>query len=132
MSGVVGLLATGAVSNLVSPVINRLLELIPNPEKRAEEAAAAATALVAADQALLAQQNAINLQEAKSENLFVSGWRPFIGWSCGAALLWQVETLPRSRSVGGWPATSRILPKPPATTPHFRSYRTVRTMLGFW
>src|ERR1700722_786794 len=94
MSGVVGLLASGAVSNLVSPVVNRLLDLIPNPEKRAEEAAAAATALVAADQALLAQQNAINLQEAKSENLFVSGWRPFIGWSCGAALLWQVLLAP--------------------------------------
>jgi hypothetical protein len=94
MSGVVGLLASGAVSNLVSPIINRLLDLIPNPEKRAEEAAAAAAALIAADQAMLTQQNAINLEEAKSESLFVSGWRPFIGWSCGGALLWQVLLAP--------------------------------------
>lgn len=27
-----------------------------------------------------------NTEEAKSSDLFVSGWRPFIGWICGAAL----------------------------------------------
>ena len=31
-------------------------------------------------------QMAINAEEAKSRNVFVSGWRPFIGWSCGLAL----------------------------------------------
>jgi hypothetical protein len=36
-------------------------------------------------QAMQAQAQ-INLEEAKSERLFVSGWRPFIGWVCGSAL----------------------------------------------
>lgn len=31
-------------------------------------------------------QMAINAEEAKSRNVFVSGWRPFIGWCCGVAL----------------------------------------------
>ena len=28
-------------------------------------------------------QTTINVEEAKSTSLFVSGWRPFIGWTCG-------------------------------------------------
>lgn len=31
-------------------------------------------------------QTDINLEEAKNPKIFVSGWRPFIGWVCGAAL----------------------------------------------
>lgn len=31
----------------------------------------------------------VNKTEAASSSLFVSGWRPFIGWVCGAALLYQ-------------------------------------------
>lgn len=30
-------------------------------------------------------QAAINQQEAASTSLFVAGWRPFVGWCCGAA-----------------------------------------------
>ncbi len=35
---------------------------------------------------LLNKQAEINNTEAKSSNLFVAGWRPFIGWVCGVAL----------------------------------------------
>ncbi len=31
----------------------------------------------------------INVEEAKNNNLFVSGWRPFIGWVCGSACVWN-------------------------------------------
>lgn len=31
-------------------------------------------------------QTDINIEEAKNPNIFVSGWRPFIGWVCGLAL----------------------------------------------
>lgn len=27
-----------------------------------------------------------NMEEAKNANIFVAGWRPFIGWICGSAL----------------------------------------------
>lgn len=30
----------------------------------------------------------VNKEEAKSNSLFVSGWRPFIGWVCGSAFAW--------------------------------------------
>ena len=31
----------------------------------------------------------INVQEAANPSVFVSGWRPFIGWVCGSALVYQ-------------------------------------------
>lgn len=34
-------------------------------------------------------QMAVNAQEAQHRSLFVAGWRPFIGWVCGAALAWE-------------------------------------------
>lgn len=30
----------------------------------------------------------VNKAEAQSNSLFVSGWRPFIGWVCGSAFAW--------------------------------------------
>lgn len=38
-------------------------------------------------QAMVAQTD-INKVEAGNASLFVSGWRPFIGWGCGIALLY--------------------------------------------
>jgi roadblock/LC7 domain-containing protein len=36
----------------------------------------------------LAAQAEINKVEAASSSIFVSGWRPFIGWCCGASILY--------------------------------------------
>lgn len=43
---------------------------------------------------LMKGQLAVNVEEAKSENLFVSGWRPFIGWVCGAAFAYTFIAQP--------------------------------------
>ena len=39
--------------------------------------------------AQMAGQMQINQEEAKSASVFVSGWRPFIGWVCGSACAWN-------------------------------------------
>ena len=39
-------------------------------------------------------QMAINREEAKSRNIFVAGWRPFIGWTCGISLAWTYVGIP--------------------------------------
>ena len=36
----------------------------------------------------------VNKVEAGSTNLFVSGWRPFVGWTCGVALAWHFVIAP--------------------------------------
>ena len=39
-------------------------------------------------------QTEINKVEAASQNMFVAGWRPFVGWTCGVALLYHFLLLP--------------------------------------
>lgn len=39
-------------------------------------------------------QNQINLTEAANPNLFVSGWRPFVGWVCGVGLVYAYVGMP--------------------------------------
>jgi hypothetical protein len=46
-----------------------------------------------AQQALLAQLE-INKAEAASGSLFKGGWRPFVGWICGVALLYHFILTP--------------------------------------
>lgn len=36
----------------------------------------------------------INKTEAAHRSIFVAGWRPFIGWSCGVALAWNYIAQP--------------------------------------
>lgn len=44
-----------------------------------------ALAELTAETDLLKGQMTVNQEEAKSDNLFVSGWRPAVGWVCVAA-----------------------------------------------
>jgi len=36
----------------------------------------------------------INKTEAAHRSIFVAGWRPFIGWSCGISLCWTYVCVP--------------------------------------
>ena len=36
----------------------------------------------------------INKTEAAHRSIFVAGWRPFIGWTCGVALAWTYVMTP--------------------------------------
>lgn len=42
-----------------------------------------ALAELQATTSLALKQGDINVEEAKNPNFFVSGWRPFVGWTCG-------------------------------------------------
>lgn len=46
-------------------------------------------------------QTAVNKQEAASGSVFVAGWRPFVGWVCGAGLVAQVILFPFLNGVAG-------------------------------
>lgn len=47
-----------------------------------------------ADLKIATGQMAVNQVEAASTSLFVSGWRPFIGWICGAAFAYKFVLAP--------------------------------------
>jgi len=46
------------------------------------------------EQASAMGQIQVNLEEAKSENMFKAGWRPFIGWTCGVGVAWTFVMQP--------------------------------------
>lgn len=62
------------------------------PDKDAQAAQRAQLILQAQqiDAQMAAAQVAVNQTEAGNDNLFVSGWRPFIGWVCGAAFTYHL------------------------------------------
>ena len=77
------------ISTLVGPVSNILDKVIPDADEKAKLAHELATmADTHAQQALLAQLE-INKAEAASGSVFKGGWRPFVGWVCGVALLYH-------------------------------------------
>lgn len=49
------------------------------------------------DLQVMTAQMDINKIEAQSTNVFVSGWRPFIGWVCGISLTYAAIIEPLSR-----------------------------------
>jgi hypothetical protein len=53
----------------------------------------------------------VNTEEAKSTNLFVSGWRPSIGWVCSFALAYQY--IVRPLLTWGLMATGHAIPPMP-------------------
>jgi len=50
--------------------------------------------------AILAKQSEVNLEEAKSSNLFVSGWRPSVGWVCSSGLFYSALLQPILKAFG--------------------------------
>ncbi|MBV5322871.1 MAG: hypothetical protein JZU60_03455 [Ilumatobacteraceae bacterium] len=76
MSDITGL---GAISDLAGTVINKIW---PDKSEAEKQQLAAAVMVVQG-------QLDINRVEAASPSVFVSGWRPFIGWVCGVACAWN-------------------------------------------
>lgn len=81
-------LTMGTVTGLVGSIgtlakdIKELWTGEPSPEKQAE----ITQRLMELESKAMEAQMLINVEEAKSEHLFVAGWRPFIGWVGGIAL----------------------------------------------
>ena len=53
-----------------------------------------ALAQLASETDLAKLQIQVNVEEAKHVNIFVSGWRPAVGWCCAAAFAYSYVLLP--------------------------------------
>lgn len=80
-----------AVAGLAETLISRIW---PDPAARASAEAQLIKAQMDAAIAGVQQQIDINKIEAASTNVFVSGWRPFVGWVCGSAFALHFLFLP--------------------------------------
>jgi hypothetical protein len=74
----------GSVADLAKTAINAIW-----PDKTEQEKQQLAAAVM-----VVQGQLDINREEAKNPSVFVSGWRPFIGWVCGSACAWNWIGLP--------------------------------------
>ena len=77
------------VAQLVGPVTGLLDKFIEDKDQKAMLAHKIATMSEEHHQDLMKAQIEVNKVEAASSNLFVAGWRPFIGWVCGVALAYN-------------------------------------------
>jgi hypothetical protein len=82
----------------IAAALKVLDKFVPDPQAKAKAEAELRSSLQAWDKS----QTDVNAVEAANPNLFVSGWRPFIGWVCGLALAYQYVAAPLLM----WVATS--------------------------
>ena len=78
------------IDDAIAAGLKVLDKFVPDPEAKAKAEAELRNSLQAWDKA----QTDVNAVEAASSNVFVSGWRPFIGWTCGLALAYQYVITP--------------------------------------
>lgn len=79
---------------LIGPVTGLLDKFIEDKDQKAQLAHELATMAERHAQELSKGQLEINKAEAQHRNIFVAGWRPFIGWTCGVALAWHFVISP--------------------------------------
>lgn len=76
----------GSVADLAKGVIDKVW---PDKTEAQKAEMAQAMTLLQGQLSLAQGQLEVNAEEAKSSSTFVAGWRPFIGWVCGSALVYQ-------------------------------------------
>ena len=82
------------IDTMIEAGLKVLNKFIPDPEARAKAEVELRSSLLEWDKGQLA----VNAVEAANPSIFVSGWRPFIGWVCGCAVAYQFVVVP----IGGW------------------------------
>ena len=87
------------IDKLIGPVTGLLDKFIPDADTKAKLAHEVATMAENHAQELAKGQMEINAVEAANSNVFVSGWRPFIGWTCGLGMFGNFITIPFSNFV---------------------------------
>lgn len=75
------------IQALIGPATELIGKFVEDKDKKNQLAHEIATMAERHAQDLAKGQLEINKAEAQSRSIFVAGWRPFIGWTCGVALL---------------------------------------------
>lgn len=83
MAGIVNIENIGSIFSGIGDLALKVRQAITGIDSNKQ---AEITALIAdIESKVQTAQSRINEIEAASENIFISGWRPFIGWTCGAS-----------------------------------------------
>ena len=82
------------IDTIIGAVESVLDKVIPDTNARAQAKEELAKAVLQDDFQLALSQIQVNQEEAKSENLFKSGWRPSIGWACSLTFILNFVLFP--------------------------------------
>jgi len=87
------------IESLIGPITGLLDKFIPDKDQRARLAHDVATMAQKHAHEISKAQLEVNKVEAAHKSLFVSGWRPFIGWTCGLGMFGNFITIPFSNFI---------------------------------
>lgn len=104
------------LKDLIAPITGLLDKFIEDKDKKAALAHQIATMSERHAQELAKGQLEVNKVEAGHSSLFVSGWRPFIGWTCGLGMFGNFITIPFSNFVLALAEVNIIIPLVPLET----------------
>ena len=82
------------LQSLIAPVTGLLDKFIEDKDQKNALAHEIATMAERHAQETKMAQIEVNKAEAQHKSIFVSGWRPFIGWTCGTALAYHFVLAP--------------------------------------
>ena len=82
------------LQSLVGPVVGLLDKFIEDKDAKNALAHEINTMATRHAQELAKGQIEVNKAEAQHKSIFVAGWRPFVGWTCGIALAWHFVVAP--------------------------------------
>jgi hypothetical protein len=111
----IDLTGIGSLADLVGKVVDRVWPDATRAQEiklelfKAEQAGALQELTNAWDNAKA--QLAVNQVEAGSSNLFIAGWRPFVGWVCGIAMTYKFVIEPIL--IFGFAAAGKQIDLPP-------------------
>jgi len=100
-----------ALPGLLPKVVEILDKVIPDKDAAQKAAQAVVDKVVDLTAQSDGRQAEINKIEAGSDSLFVSGWRPAIGWICAVALAYSYVLVPLVMYASF--VIGKPLPKPP-------------------
>ena len=93
-------MAIAALLPSLLPVVGDVLDrFFPNKEEKACAAREIEAKLAEHLAKIDIAQLEVNKQEAAHRSLFVAGWRPFVGWTCGLALFYTYVAQPMATFV---------------------------------
>jgi len=79
---------------LIGPATEIIGKFVEDKDQKNKLAHEIATMAERHAQELAKGQLEINKAEAQHRSIFVAGWRPFVGWTCGVALAWHFVLAP--------------------------------------
>lgn len=82
------------VTTLAGILVGPLSQLIDDVFTSEEEKSAAKLKLFSTQMEPILKQIDVNIKEASNPSMFVSGWRPFIGWASGIIFVWHFMIVP--------------------------------------